>query len=87
MANFKTKYQKHLCQLLLIYVATLHQLFWKLTKEKFNLHEVNFGGAAKIHINPDADVTIKQSIYLVLTNVLSASFLIVYTFDEISLQS
>ena len=23
-------------------------LFWKLTKEKFTLHEVNFGGAAKI---------------------------------------
>ena len=27
---------------------TLHQLFWKLTKEKFPLHEVNFGEAAKI---------------------------------------
>ena len=26
-------------------VMTLHQLFWKLTKEKF---EVNFGGAAQI---------------------------------------
>ena len=24
------------------------RLFWKLTKEKFTLHEVNFGGAAKI---------------------------------------
>ena len=24
------------------------QLFWKLTKEKFTLHGVNFGGAAKI---------------------------------------
>ena len=23
-------------------------IFWKLTKEKFTLHEVNFGGAAKI---------------------------------------
>ena len=83
---------------MLIYVATLNQLFWKLTKEKFNLHEVNFGGTAKIPtvfinnatyhpINPDVDVTIRQSIYLVLTNVLSASFLIVHiTFDEISLQ-
>ena len=26
----------------------LNQLRWKLTKEKFTLHEVNFGGAAKI---------------------------------------
>ena len=25
-----------------------NQLFWKLTKEKFTLHEVNFGGAAKM---------------------------------------
>ena len=47
---------------------TLHQLFWKLTKEKFTLHEINFGGAAKIStifyqnttyhsMNPGADVT------------------------------
>ena len=45
---------------------TLHQLFWKLTKEIFTLHEVNFGGAAKISfinnatyhsMNPDADDT------------------------------
>ena len=46
---------------------TLNQLFWKLTKEKFTLHEVNFGGVAKIStifyqqcylspMNPDADV-------------------------------
>ena len=48
MANFKRKYQKHLCQLVLIYVITLNQLFWKLTKEKFTLREFNFGGAAKI---------------------------------------
>ena len=37
-------------------------------------------------MNPNADVTC-QTAYLVLTNVLSASFLIVHiTFDEISLQ-
>ena len=45
---------------------TLHQLFWKLIKEEFTLHEVNFGGVAKISLinnptyhsmNPDADVT------------------------------
>ena len=51
----------------------LNQLFWKLIKEEFTLHEVNFGGAAKIStvylsfkvisdgtyhsMNPDADVT------------------------------
>ena len=46
----------------------LHQSFWKLTKEIFTVHEVNFGGAAKIStifinnvtyhpVNPDADVT------------------------------
>ena len=27
---------------------TVNQLFWKLAKEKCTLHEVNFGGAAKI---------------------------------------
>ena len=48
LVNFKRKYQKHLCQLVLVYVTTINQLFWKLTKEKFSLHEVNFGGAAKI---------------------------------------
>ena len=48
LANFKRKYQKHLCQLVLIYATTLNQLFWKLAKEIFTLHEVNFGGAAKI---------------------------------------
>ena len=26
----------------------LNQLFWKLTKEKFTLHEVNFAAAAKV---------------------------------------
>ena len=74
---------------------TLNQLFWKLTKEKFTLHEVNFGGAVKnlqsfvnnatYHpMNPNAMLHIRQSIYLVLTNVLSASFLIVHiTLDEI----
>ena len=25
-----------------------HQLFWKLTKEKFTFHNVNFEGTAKI---------------------------------------
>ena len=48
LANFKRKYQKHLCQLVLIYVTTLNQLLWKLTKEKCTLHEVNFGGTVKI---------------------------------------
>ena len=38
-------------------------------------------------MNPDADVTYQTVTYLVLTNVLSASFLIVHiTFDEILLQ-
>ena len=32
---------------MLIYVITLNQLFWELNKEKFTLHEVNFGGATK----------------------------------------
>ena len=52
---------------------TLNQLFWKLIKEEFTLHEGNFGGAAKIStvylsfkiindttyhfMNPDAHVT------------------------------
>ena len=90
--NLKRKYQKHLCQLELIYAITLNQLFWKLTKEKFTLHEVNFGGAAKIsimlHIIPWTlmlMVRTRQSIYLVLANVLSTSFLMFHiTFNEIS---
>ena len=75
---------------------TSNQLFWKLTKEKFTLHEVNFAGAAKIstifyqklNIIPWTLMLmlhIRQSIYLVLTNVLSTSFLMFHiTFDEIS---
>ena len=60
---------------------TLNQLFWKLTEEKFTLHEVNFGGAAKIpshsllsimlHITPWTlmlTLHIRLSVYLVLTN-------------------
>ena len=75
---------------------TLNKLFWKLTNEKFTLQEVNFGGAAKIssllsrmlHITPlilMLILHIRQSIYLVLKNVFSTSFLIFHiTFDEIS---
>ena len=61
---------------------TLNQLLWKLTKEKFTLHEINFGGAAKIStifvnnatyhpMNPDAGVTYQTvtNVYLVLTNI------------------
>ena len=48
LGQLQDEISKHLCQLVLIYVTTLNQLFWKLTKEKFTLHEVNFGGAAKI---------------------------------------
>ena len=32
---------------MLIYVINLRQLYWKLTKGKFTLREVNFEGAAK----------------------------------------
>ena len=48
LGQLQDEISKHLCQLVLIYVTTLNQLFWKLTKEKFNLDEVNFGEAAKI---------------------------------------
>ena len=65
---------------------TLNQLFWELTKEKFAYHEINFGGAAKIssllsimlRITPWTLMLmlhVRQSIYLVLTNVSSTSFL------------
>ena len=27
---------------------TLNQLYWKLTKENFTLHKLNFGGAAEM---------------------------------------
>ena len=50
LGQLQDEISKHLCQLVLIYVTTLNQLFWKLTKEKFTLHEVNFGGAAKISV-------------------------------------
>ena len=48
LGQLQDEISKHLCQLVLIYVTTLNQLFWKLSKEKFNLDEVNFGEAAKI---------------------------------------
>ena len=63
---------------------TLHQLFWTLTKEKFTLREVNFGGAAKIstifyqycYLSPHElwmlMLNIRHSVYLVLTNALSS---------------
>ena len=70
--------QKHLCQLVLIYVTILNQLFWKLTKERFTLREVNFVGAAKMSsilsitllITPWTLMLmlhIRQSVYLVLS--------------------
>ena len=80
---------------------TLNQLFWKLTKEKFypswgfTLH---FGGSTKNIYNFLKIVLcitswalimmlrIRQSIYLVLKNGLSTSFVMSHiTFDEISL--
>ena len=70
----------------------------KLTKEKFTLHEVNFGEAAKIsiynllsvmlHITPWTLMLmlhVRQSIYLVLIDALSTWFLMLnITFDQIS---
>ena len=46
--GLKLRNKKHLFQLVLIYVITLNQLFWKLTEEKFSLREFSFGGAARI---------------------------------------
>ena len=48
LGQLQDEISKASCLLVLIYVTTLNQLFWKLTKETFTLHEVNFGGAAKI---------------------------------------
>ena len=70
---------------------TLNQLFWKLTKEKFTLHEVNFEGAAKIFpifyhpMNPDADVTY-QTVNLFSSDKCFISFIsdVPHTFNEIS---
>ena len=63
----------------------LNQLFWKLTKERLTLHEVSFEEAAKISSLLSIMLHIRQSVYLVLTNVLSTSFLMFHiTFDEIS---
>ena len=75
----------------------------KLTKEKFTLHEFNFGRATTIstifydiisphiislHITPWTLILmlhIRQSNYLLVTNVLFTSFLMFHiTFDEIS---
>ena len=76
---------------------TLNQLFSKLTKEKFHPSWGYFGRSSKniynlpkimLHITPWTLILmlhIKQSIYLVLTNVLSTSYLMFHmTFDEIS---
>ena len=77
---------------------TLNQLFSKLTKEKFHLSWGYFERSSKnisnlpkivLHITPWTLMLmlhIRQSIYLVLTNVLSTSFLIFHiTFNEISI--
>ena len=76
---------------------TLNQLFSKLTKEKFHPSWGYFGRSSKniynlpkimLHITPWTLILmlhIRQSIYLVLTNVLSTSFLMFHiTFNEIS---
>ena len=66
---------------------TLNQLFWKLTKEKFHPSWGYFGRSSKniynlpkimLHVTPWTLILmlhIRQSIYLVLTNVVSTSFL------------
>ena len=76
---------------------TLNQLFSKQTKEKFHPLWGYFGRSSKniynllkimLHISPWTLILmlhIRQSIYLVLTNVLSTSFLMFHiTFNEIS---
>ena len=75
----------------------LNQLFLKLTKEKFHSSWGYFGRSSKniynlptimLHITPWTVILvlqIRKSIYLVLTNVLSSSFLMFHiTFDEMS---
>ena len=83
--------------------ASISQTSSKLTKEKFTLHEFNFGRATTIstifydiisphiislHITPWTLILmlhIRQSNYLLVTNVLFTSFLMFHiTFDEIS---
>ena len=76
---------------------TLNKLFSKLNKEKFHPSWGYFGRSIKniyilpklmLHITPWTLILmlhIRQSIYLVLTNVLSISFLMFHiTFNEIS---
>ena len=76
---------------------SLNQLFSKLTKDKFHPSWDYFGRSSKniynlpkimLHITPWTLILmlhIRQSIYLVLTNVLSTSFLMFHiTFNEIS---
>ena len=71
---------------------TLNQLFWKLTKEKFHPSWGYFGRSSKniynlpkimLHVSPWTLILmlhIRQSIYFVLTNVLSTSFLMLYVY-------
>ena len=91
--NFKRIYQKHIYQLVLIWVMALNQLLWKLTKKNlpiimlfwrsrkiiYNLYKI------MLHITPwilTVMLHIRQSVYLILANVLSTSFLIFHiTFD------
>ena len=95
--NFERKYQKHFCQLFLISVMTLNQLFLKPTREKFHplwgyfrRRSKNIYNFSKImlHITPwtlTLMLYIRQAIYLVLISLLSSSFLMFcITIDEIS---
>ena len=69
---------------------TFNQLFWKLTKEKLTLHEVNFGGAAKYiqsfinnatyhPMNSDADVTYQT------VNLFSSAKCFIYFISDVPL--
>ena len=71
---------------------TLKQLFWKLTKEKFHPSWGYFERSSKniynllkiiLHITPWTLIMMlhtRQSIYLVLTNVLFTSFLMLHIY-------
>ena len=76
---------------------TLHQLFWKLTKEKFTLHEVDFGGAEKYleyfinnatyhSMNSDADIIYHQTVNLFSSDKSLSTLFLMFniTFDQIS---
>ena len=75
LENFKRRYQKHVCQLIILEtnqrkISSFMRLFWEEQQKHLQSSENN----ATYHATLILMLHIRQSICLVLTNILSTSF-------------